>query len=304
MPLHVLTGSDAGAIRARRAQLRNGAGGAELSVERFDLTVDGGDQLVAAASMFSLFGGPRLLDADPLSAMTAANAERLAAAIREDVTVVLHGPNAPTAALRKALAGAVHESLSVPGPRDAAGRVTQAAAEHSVTLDLETHAFLTALAPSNWALVRGALSELAALGRMAPSMADVRALTGTASAPATPWVLSDKLEAGDLLGALDVADHLEAIPTVAYLAKRIGQVGRLVDAGATDAGRASELLGTGIPASRKLVDLATRLGPAGVARSWDLLGAADRATKLSGRPSDTLSVLTHRLAALWRPHVS
>lgn len=301
MPLFVLTGSDATALRARRAQLRSDAGVAVSSVEHFDLTEDSGDRLVAAATMFSLFGGDRFLSATPAAALSPQNAARLADVAQPDATVVVSGPAALTAALRKALAGAVIESFATPTPRDARARVAELARGHGVRLAPDAHTLLTGLAVTHWTLVCGVVTELAAAGLHNARAEDVSPLLGTAAPPPTPWGLADALEGGDLPKALAMVEHLEPVPAVAYLAKRIAQVGRLVDAGVTHPGEAETVLGIQGAGARTLLLLAKRLGTAGTGRSWDLLASADRAVKVSRQPSDVVTVLVCQLAGEWAP---
>lgn len=300
MKCYVLTGSDDWAIRARRAQLLAEHQIGPSSVERFDVEDDGGQHLVAAAATFSLFGGTRLLDASPADALTAECARALAASAT-DVVIVLRGAKALTASVKKALGDdAQVQTFPIPTGRAVPARIVELAASHGVTLEDKARAVLVERGAHDLPRVAGALAQLASVGLTSPSAEQVERLMGTSAAPGVPWALSDALEAGDIAAALEIAETLEPVAVVAYLASRTGQLGRIVDDRLTDPDAIMSVLGLSSPfPARKLSKVAARLGSSGVAASWDLVAAADRSVKVAPDPRAALDLLVVELASLW-----
>jgi DNA polymerase III delta subunit len=304
MKCYVLTGDDSWAIRAERATILTRSGVAARSVERFDLATDGGDELVSAGATFSLFGGPRLLDAEPLEELTEVNARRLSQ-LDTDVTIVLRGVAAPTAALKRALAGADLVTCRTPTGRGIAMRVDALAEANGVRLRPEVRQTLIDRGGSDLPRVAGLLAQLALLGLTFPTEAQVDRLLGTAAAAGVPWALSDAVEVGDVAAALELAGALEPVAVVAYLANRTGQLGRIVDDELEDPDAIMGAFGLShrFPA-QKLAQLAARTGRGGVAASWDAVAAADRAVKTAADPHAALDILLVRLCRLWGPNTT
>lgn len=301
MPLYVLTGPDGEAIRERRDELARAASIAAGHIERFDVSDDGGDQLLRAATSASLFGGPRLLEGVPLGTLKVDHAHQIVTAHSPGVTVVLRDGSAPSSAMRKALAGASFETFAFPSAREAAGQVATLAQKVGIRVEPEAHRVLTGLAPTDWPRVRSALRELQAMGRTVAVTSEVEALVGTASAPSAPWTLTDALERGDRGEAMRLSAALEPISTVAYIGKRVGLVGRAREGAFADAAGAAGALGVSAGAARRLLGLAGALGEDGMARSLDLVATAAREVKVSRSPHDVLTVLVLGLAPLWCP---
>lgn len=300
MKCYVLTGADDWALRARRAQLLTEHEIAASSVERYDLEDDGGSRLAQAAATFSLFGGTRLLDASPADALTPEHATALADHATE-VVVVLRGPKALPAAVKKALGGHAHiQTFPLPTGRAVPARITELAANHGITLTSAARSTLVERGAHDLPRVAGALAQLAMVGLTQPSVEQVEKLLGSSAAPGVPWALADALENGDLATALEVAETLEPIAVVAYLASRTGQLGRIVDDELRDPDAIMSVLGlsSSFPA-RKLAALAARLGTSGVSASWDLVAAADRAVKVAPDPRAALDLLVVQMAGLW-----
>lgn len=291
--LFILAGPDTTAVRARTADLLRSCEGAAVS--RFDLHEDGGDALAAAATSMSLFGGPRVLLADPVNILSEPCAAALSGALAPDVTVILTGGGVVPVAVRRALPDAVMESFTLPTPRDAGARVSTAAQMAGVSLDRPARELLVRLAPGHWSRVVGALAQLRALGLDTVGADDVRPLLGTAAAQTVPWALTDAMGAGDLPAALRIARTLDPIPTVGYLANRTAQLGLALDSegGETPAG-----------ADARSAALARRIGRPGIGRSWDLVATAASEAKRSTTPGDVLAVLVVRLTRIWAPTVS
>lgn len=299
MECYILTGGDDWALRARRAALLDQLDAAPQNVERFDLSVDGGAALVTAASAFSLFGGHRVLDAEPADALLAVHAAALAGAT--DVTVVLRGPSPVPAAVLKALPGKpIVEKFPIPHGRGVITRIDELAARSGVSLSRACRDLLLERGGHDLPRVASVMSQLVSIGLLEPTPTHLAAMLGTSAAPGVPWALADMLESGDVPGALQLAATLEPVAVVNYLASRTGQVGHVVDEQLVDADAIAGAFGM---ASRfpavKLAKLAARLGPRGVCASWDLISAADRSVKVSPDPRAALDLLVVRLAQLW-----
>ena len=297
----LLTGDDDLAIRARRAALLTDTDVAADAVERFDLAVDGGAALVAAAGAMSLFGGPRLLEAHPAAALTEDAATKLAAvAALSDATVVLYGP-APTPKVKAAL-GDVAQGEAYPLPRTAGAqgaRIAGLAAEHGIALDSTGRAMMLERAGHDIPRAASVLAQCALLGLTHPSPAQLDTLLGSSHAPGVPWALTDAVEAGDLATALTLCDSLDPVAAVSYLGSRTGQLGRIVEDGLGTPEEAASAFGLHTYPAGKLIALASRLGRRGVAHSWDIISGADRAVKSSTGSRAALEITVCELTALW-----
>ena len=247
-----------------------------------------------------MFGGPRLLDASPADKLTAENAAELVARAT-DVTVLLRGPAAASAAVRKALGEhATFETFRTPTGMAVPERIAALAALNQVTLEPAVRTLLVERGKDDLARVGSVLAQLGTLGMTHPSAEQVSTLLGSTSAAAVPWALADALDVGDVPAALTVAGGLEPVAAVSYLASRTGQLGRIVDDGMQDPAEVAGAFGMSSSyAAGKLLQVARRIGPGGVAASWNLLAAADRRIKLSPNPAAALDVLLVELAAVW-----
>ena len=300
MRCYVLTGDDDWSLRARRDQLVAEAGVAAEKVERYDLSGDGGGELVTSAATFSLFGGARVLAAQPAVDLSADSATRLLATAG-DVTVLLYGMSAVPAAVKKILAGQVtFETHKTPTGSAAAQRISELAAAAGVRLDAAARAHLMERAGHDLPRVADVLRQLSSVGIAAPSAAQLDVLLGSSAAAGLPWHVSDAVERGDVAAALNLSPALTPVAAVAYLASRIGQLGRISDDGMSSGQQVAAALGTSSPAAgQKLLAVARRLGRGGIAASWDVVAAADRRVKVGGDPHAELDLLLVRLARIW-----
>jgi DNA polymerase III delta subunit len=301
MTVFVFTGDDEWAIRARRAELLTQLNVPSAGVERFDLTVDGGTALVTACSTFSLFGGVRLLDADPAHELSPEAAGVLGTALPADVHVLLRGPAAVPAGIRRRLGGdVVVETFKTPTGRAATQRIHQMARAAGLTLSAPVMARLAELGGHDLPRVASIIGQLSLIGLPSPSLTQVERLLGTSHAPGASWALTDALEAGDVATALELGAGMDPVGVVGYLASHTGKVGRILDDQLTDPDAIAGAFGLSnrFPAT-KLAALSQRLGKTGVARSWDLIGAADRAVKVAPDPHPALDLLLVQLADLW-----
>lgn len=302
MLLHVLSGDDDLAIRARRAALLVDSGASADAIERFDLSSDGGtDGLLSCASAMSLFGGPRLLEASPADKLSVSAATSLARiSDLSDATVVIHGGTVPAAAKKALVDVATFEAF--PAPRTAGAqtsRLVDLAAQSGIALSSESRDLLIERAGHDVPRAASVLSQCAVIGLLEPTPAHLDRLLGTSNAPAVPWALTDALEAGDLPTALLLADSLDAVAVISYLGARTGQLGRIVDDGLNTPGEAASAFGVHTFPAQKLIRLAHRLGARGVADSWDIIASADRAVKSGRHQQAALEIAICHIGRLW-----
>jgi DNA polymerase III delta subunit len=304
MQLHVLTGDDDLAIRARRAALLVDSAAAADAVERFDLTTDAGSAgLLSSAGAMSLFGGPRLLEASPADQLTVATATALAqVGALSDATIVIHGGTL-NAAAKKALADVgTFEPFAAPRTAGAqTARLVELAAESGITLSAQSRELLIERAGHDVPRAASVLSQCALIGLLEPTPAHLDRLLGTANAPGVPWALTDALEAGDLSTALLLADTLEPVAVISYLGSRTGQLGRIVEDGLSTPGEAASAFGVHTVPAQKLIRLAHRLGPRGIADTWDIIASADRAVKSGRHQQAALEIALCHIGRLWAP---
>jgi DNA polymerase III delta subunit len=280
MPLHVLIGPDDAARDTRAGEL-TGPG-----PHRYDLTVDGGAGLVDLLSTRSLFGQTRTILASPVAALSAATAAALPAVSDVDV-VVLTGSHEPPAAVMRALAVVDVTRFPVPTAKDAPGRVRALLEATGVEADPAAVRLLTRRAPVDWARVHRAVTTVADLGLGQLSADLAVALVGDGGPSGAPWDVASAVEDGDLPRAVEAARAAGPVGTVAYLLRRTQQAGLVVDHA------------PGAP--RSAARLAARLGPRGVAASFDLLVRADRDVKVGPDPHARLALVLARLVDLWGP---
>jgi len=76
-----------------------------------------------------------------------------------------------------------------------------------------------------------------------PSPADLDPYLGSTHAAGTPWAIAAALYAGDLAAALALAEQVNPVAVVSYLANRTGQAGRILDDGMSDTGEIALSLG-------------------------------------------------------------
>lgn len=274
MPTFVLTGSDPAAIRNRVADLASAGG----TLERFDLSVDGGATLVRTAQTGSLFTARRVLVASPAASLRVEHAQGLQR-VAPDTTVVLTGDAALPVAVKNALPpDTQHTPVAPPSRRDAAGRVAALAQECGVVLADDAAAQLTRHAVEHWGRVRSVVETAATLGWTRLGAAHVEQLLGSTVSGATAWTWLDMILRGAAAQAVEVASHLEPAAALAYATKSLHDA----CSGAT---------------SGTLAHLSADVQRA----SWAVLAQAERDARLSRNGADALVCATVRLSALWSP---
>jgi len=304
MRCEILTGPDTYALLAARAQLITGAGAGTV-VEGLDLE-ESDNNLLTKASSGTLFGPRRVLDVVGIGALTAEVAAALAGVHNDEVTLLLRGESPVPAAIIKAFAGtATVRTFPLPTGATLRARIGAVGERHQIHLSPAAVRHLETRAGTDVPKLTSAITAAAMAGLTNPSPADLDPYLGSTHAAGTPWAIAAALYAGDLAAALALAEQVNPVAVVSYLANRTGQAGRILDDGMSDTG---EIAGAfGLPnraAAAPLAALATRLGPAGVNACWQLLSTADRDVKLSPYPSAILDVLLVRLCALWSTGVA
>lgn len=304
MELSVLAGGDDQGVAARRAALLGAAGADAQAVENIDVALDGGDALVLAATAPSMFGGIRVVAAENIQAITAANLAHLgAAAAGSDAVIVARAGATLAPKVRKALAalGSV-VTLSAPRGKGVAMRVDELVAAAGVRPGPAGRRLLVERAGHDLERVASVCRQLSLAGIAEPSAAQLDRLLGSSAAPGVPWALTDALEAGDLDKALELGRSLEPLAVIGYLVSRLAQVGRVVDAGLSDAAAVATALGLEHRFQAEgLLRLARRLGPAQVAAAWDVVAGADVAIKHARDPRVAFELALVDLAGIVAP---
>lgn len=300
MRILALTGDDSWAVRARRAAAIESSPTGPSGVERYDLADDGGASLVKAATTMSLFSGVRVLVGEPAAALSESCANALAAA-STDAHIILWGSAAIPVNVQTILGDRLqHEQFPIPRGRAIDARVDAMLLQTGVRLSSAARANVIARAGEDLPRALGTLMQLAHMALLSPTDSQVERLLGSSSGTPAPWVLADALERGELAGALEMSAVLEPVATVNYLSSRMGQVARVLDEGVPEAAAVAAWFGwSSTTQASKLIGLARRLGPEGVAISWDLIAAADRAVKVSPDASATLDILLVKLCRMW-----
>jgi len=153
-----------------------------------------------------------------VEALDVAASERLVAALRNSTLPVHLEAEKLNVAVEKRLAAVCEVSkLSL----ESRGKETVARIAEQLGLRLEgdvVGALLERLGHDPGRLV-GTLEALAAGGFREPTSAQVRLLAGSSRAEGLPWSLLDDIERGEVTP--DLLERLEAIPTIAFLAKRV-----------------------------------------------------------------------------------
>jgi hypothetical protein len=142
----------------------------------------------------------------------------------------------------------------------------------------------------------GTLEALRSGGYTTPTAAQVRLLSGTSRESSLPWTLLDRIENGGATAPL--LETLEAIPTIAFLAKRVTTALWVAEHPQSTLEETVETLGeTTEAAHRGAKKLAQRLGIDGCAEAARRLAVADTLAK-RGHPREALLYATGHLRRL------
>lgn len=218
MSVFYFYGPDAGSVRRAVGALAREAGLAQEDVEHWDVAGDAGDALCDSVLTGSLFARARFVVAANGGQLLPANAARLER-LPEAVTLVLTAERAPAGALKGALSAEVRSFSAPRSPVDGRRAVVATGRELGVELSGEALDLLASLSVDHWSRVTSALEALADAG-MGGEVDALLPLLGSAAPKPRPWDLLEALVAGDVARALSMADELEPIAVVAYLAKR------------------------------------------------------------------------------------
>lgn len=153
-----------------------------------------------------------------MEALDVAGATRLVEALKVSTLTVFMEAEKLNVAVEKRLAVVCDVTkLSL----DSRGKETIVRIAEKLGVHLEppvTGVLLERLAHDPGRLV-GTLEALSAGGFREPSVAQIRLLAGSSRSEGLPWLLLDNIERGEV--DLEFLDRLEAIPTIAFLAKRV-----------------------------------------------------------------------------------
>jgi DNA polymerase-3 subunit delta len=256
-PVYLISGDDDAKIDAWRGRVRaraereHGPGG----LEQFDGKADGAGAVAGALAMLTFAEGMRYLLAEPVEGWKAddiAELEPSLASMPPDTVLVLIARGKAPAKLAKAVdaAGGEARDYGAPKPWELPKWVVERAREEGLTMDVETaKQLIQTVGPRQQQLQREVEKLRIALhpsGRVSP--ADVESIAA-GEATAQAYDLADSIVAGDLRGALAIAEELrmaDARPgALTYrLASRLREVHRaavLLEVGVPEAKLGSQL---------------------------------------------------------------
>jgi DNA polymerase III delta subunit len=154
----------------------------------------------------------------------------------------------------------------------------------------------------DWSRALSILRQLSMAEITSPTPAQLRRLSGTASAQLTPWAFSDAAFSGDIPGALKASAHQELVPLATWAGAETLRICQCAE-NSWSSSEAAEKLSVAPFRAQKYVSIARGLSPG--SRSKMLLAAAalDVAAKTSPEAA-TLAVADYLAAVAPRPHVS
>ena len=296
MKLHVLHGDDIDAITRRRTELLEHVGFREEA----DCAEDAGKAVVAAAECPSMFGDVRVIAVENFELTDEENIRRLIeAASMSDAVIVARCGTLPAAFSKKLSGVATVEKFQLAKGRDAAGRINEIARQEGVTLTGPQRMLLVERCGDNLERVRSICWQLAMAGSQTPSDRQLGVLLGSASRDGVPWNVTDALRNGDVKGALEALDGLEAMPVLAYLMNTVSNCGRVLEQGCKNAKDVETLLGQKPFQATQTLELAKRLGIAGVRQATQTLVEAELNAKSSVGADAALMLAVCSIAPLW-----
>jgi DNA polymerase III subunit delta len=322
--IHLLSGKDPVLLEeAVTALIRDLVGDADRGEVLDELSADEADlgEIVMAAGTMSMFGD-RVVVARNLARYGARTIEPLLGYLADpapdtDLVLVWSPPSTPGASAQ-ALPKKLTEAVKAAGGRvvttDAPGQARQRQswlderlAEASVRLAPDARKLLVDHLGEDVARLGGILTVLEAVHGAGARLGAEEVepyLGGAGGVP--PWDLTDAIDRGDVGGAVSVVRRMmegggrHPLQVMVTLTSHVERMLRLDGAGAGDEREAAALLGmkgSTFPA-KKALEQSRRLGSEGIARSVQLLAAAD--VDLKGRTGmaaeQVMEVLVARLA--------
>lgn len=299
----LLTGPDRPALEADRRTFLSSYD--HLTPERVDLVEQGPRRLLEALSSGGLFASQRLVDVTGGDQINAETARALAqAAAGSDAAVVIRGGDAkPHPAVVKALkAVADCRHFALPAARELPGRIRQMAADRDVTLDAGSVTVLVERSGHDLDRIDALLRMLAQADLRNPQARQVELLLGSSAAPGVPWQVTDAIERADAAAALELLAGVDAQALLAFLARRVGELGRVAEAGAASADQAAAVLGGPPWRAKSALGPARALGTDGacvaIAAVVEATSAA-RGEVSAAQVDDLVGALVVRLAGLF-----
>lgn len=275
-------------------------------VERFDVAalpaLD--DLWTACATEQGLFSAHRVLVVD--------HAELLSAEFLRSIVVFCNDVPTPRVILRaraafpataKRVLGKTVPARSFPRPTaaSASGWVAARAEQHQVSLTAADRQLIVSRAAHDPERMESVLRQLSLSGRRTPTRRQLEILLGSSAPPSLPWTITDALERGDLPAALATAANQEPIPTLAFLAKRVWQLGRLVELADHSPDACAQALGIAPFAASKLLRLIGRLPADAPAQAARIVWHAELAARSGTDPGEALESALLRLFVVLRP---
>jgi DNA polymerase III delta subunit len=293
-------------------------------IDRLDAATITFAEILNAILSNSLFATSRVVHVDNLDKLQAQQIEQFANAVLDSGHVVYATSRTLNAAQRKALT-VTFNAANPPTSTSTAGSASESGSA-SVTLDIiefpaidgrRGHETLATLADSyRVELSRPVQQRL--LERVAhdparllsildqcrigavrkPTINQIDVLCGSASAAGVPWDLGDRLERGDLPGAIRACADAIPLATLAYLGNRYQQALRLLETGAHNASDAASVTEMKNAASaERLFRLAKRVGHKNLEMAVTALADGDLLVKQHDH--DGLRIVIGRITPLF-----
>lgn len=300
MSIHVAVGDDADAWQGVKREILGDA----AWVENIDCAADGGDALFAALTVPSMFGDRRYIFADSFEAVSDENLARILESSPFDAVVLCRATSLTAGRMKKLPKDADVRKLGIPKGRDVQGRIAAIAREEGVQLSPSQQVMLAERLEGDTSRVRSVCWQLSVVGARTPNDRQVETLIGSRTSEGVPWQVTDALERGDTAGAMKAAEHLEAMPVLAYLSNLVSGAGRVLEAGAKTPSDVEALLGQKPFQASKTLRLANRLGEEGVRTAWVVLMRAEAQAKSAVGPQAAMTLAVGRLAEIWQANLT
>lgn len=235
-----------------------------------------------------LFGAGTILVSN-LADLSAADLKKVASLLDGAVSQVVATSDSLTAASEKVIGkAATVEKIPTSRGRALAGTYQRIAGALGLQLSPANAARLESHTGTEYGRAVAVLTCVHAMGSDTVTDKHIDALAGRVDEPGMPWTLMDALERGDVARATDELKRVEAIPTLAYLAKRWTTAALLAEGSSPE--EASVVVGN---LSDSAVAQARRLGTkttvGGRNHVISVLANADRHAK-SGNPAAGLAL--------------
>lgn len=239
MGVTVLAGDDMFSIRRRLTQLCPPG----VTTERYDLTEpDTINAALAAVSTMSLFGPTRNVVLYGADTVTGDDAKRLIAALAAPAAVVVVVATAKSKLPTK-VAGAAVERFTAPKANEVPTRIRKLAGEYGLKIAGQAAATLAARCSGDLDRVDQFFRGITAGGHTSVDEQLARELFADTTGDPGPWLLAERIEAGDVAGAYAMCARVDPHAFTTWFSTQLTDAARCAEAGATTPKAAAALLG-------------------------------------------------------------